>query len=103
MTDPKLLAQLLHDTYSGSSDHKGYAWHGDPLLAILKGVSAKQAATKPKGASHSIWELVLHIANWEEITLRRLKGEKVEWLQDSPVDWPRVTATSEVEWKQTLK
>src|SRR5262249_44475572 len=70
---------------------------------ILKGVTAAQATKKPPGASHSIWELVLHIANWEEITVRRLRGEKVEWVQDSPIDWPGVDGTSEAEWQKTLQ
>ena len=103
MTEAKFLAQLIKDVYAGNRDHGGYAWHGDPLNRILKGVTAKQAAAKPKGAKHSIWELTLHIANWEEITLRRVCGERVEWIQDSPVDWPRVSDTSDAAWKKTLR
>lgn len=102
MIDTAFLAKLLHDAYAGAPDHGGYAWHGAPLLTTLAGVTAAQAAAKPAGVTHSIWELVLHIANWDEITIRRLGGEPVEWEQDSPVDWPRVTSAAEAEWKLAL-
>src|SRR5215472_3065610 len=102
MTDAQLLAQVISDAYAGNANHRGYSRHGDPLTQILKGVTATQAAAKPKGATHSIWELVLHIANWEEIALRRLHGERVEWVQDSQLDWPRVNGTTSSDWKKAL-
>jgi uncharacterized damage-inducible protein DinB len=54
---------------------EGNAWHGPALLELLKGVDAATAAAKPFTDVHSIWELVLHIAAWDNAGLRRLKGE----------------------------
>ena len=101
-TDAQLLAKVIADVYAGNANHRGYSRHGDPLSQILKGVTAAKAAAKPKGATHSIWELVLHIANWEEIALRRLRGETVEWDRDSQLDWPRVNGTTSSDWKKAL-
>ena len=103
MTDAQLLAQVITDVYASNSNHRDYSRHGDPLSRILKGVTAAKAAAKPKGATHSIWELVLHIANWEEIALRRLRGETVEWVQDSQLDWPRVNETTSSDWTKALR
>ena len=80
---------------------QGEAWHGPSLREILAGVSAAQAAARPIAAAHSIWEIVLHIAAWESIVLRRLGGEVVSDV-GSEVDWPPVRETSEAEWQSAL-
>ena len=54
--------------------HDGDPWHGSPVKAILKGVTAEQAATPPPNGAHSIWELVLHMTAWTNEVRRRLAG-----------------------------
>jgi uncharacterized damage-inducible protein DinB len=78
----------------------GEAWHGDSLFELLKGVSAKQAAARPIGNAHSIWELVLHIAAWDGALLRRLAGDAVE--PSDAENFPRVTDESEAAWRKAL-
>ncbi len=56
----------------------GEAWHGESLFQILNGVTAAQAAARPITSAHTIWELVLHIAAWDNAALRRLGGATVE-------------------------
>jgi uncharacterized damage-inducible protein DinB len=51
--------------------------------------------------AHSIWEIVLHIAVWEEVVRRRLAGEIVE-LSDAE-DWPSVNDTSAPAWEKTVE
>ena len=81
--------------------HEGDAWHGPSLHEILAGISAAQAAAHPIPAAHSIWELVVHIAAWEETFCRRLQGQaKVE---PDAGDFPAVTETSETAWQQALQ
>ena len=46
---------------------EGDAWHGDSIKELLAGVTAATAAARPIKNAHSIWELVLHIAAWDEI------------------------------------
>jgi uncharacterized damage-inducible protein DinB len=78
----------------------GEAWHGDSLFEILKDVSAKQAAARPIGNAHSIWELVLHIAAWDGVVARRFGGAVAE-LADAE-NFPRVTDASEAAWRRAL-
>jgi uncharacterized damage-inducible protein DinB len=78
---------------------EGEAWHGPSLTAILKGVTAAQAAARPFSDAHSIWELVFHIAAWEKAGVRRLGGDPANLSDDE--DWPGVTDTSEHAWEQT--
>ena len=56
----------------------GDAWHGPALLELLEDVDAATAAAKPLPDAHSIWELVLHVAAWDNAGLRRLAGEKAK-------------------------
>lgn len=57
----------------------------------------------PVAGAHSIWELTLHIANWNEAIVRRLAGEEVEAEIDSEGDWPRIVADDADAWKQTVE
>jgi len=74
----------------------GEAWHGPSVLALLEGVTAQQAAAHPVPGAHSIWELTLHIAAWENACKRRLEGDAAQ-LSDEE-DWPAVTDVSEEAW-----
>lgn len=78
---------------------EGDAWHGPPIVAALDGVTAAQAAAHPIPGAHSIWELTLHIAAWEEACRRRLGGDPAQ-LADSE-DWRPITDTSEAAWERT--
>jgi uncharacterized damage-inducible protein DinB len=79
---------------------EGDAWHGDSLLEILSGVGAKAAAAHPIPDAHSIWELVLHIAAWDDIAVRRSQGTAVQPTDEQ--NFPPVKDTSESAWQQTL-
>jgi uncharacterized damage-inducible protein DinB len=89
--------ERISDQFQRSFD--GKAWHGPTVLALLEGVSAAQAATRPVASAHSIWELVQHIDAWERACIRRLKGDPA-YLTDEE-DWPAVTDTSETAWTRT--
>lgn len=57
--------------------HEADAWHGMSLREALTGLSPEQAAAHPLPNAHSIWEIVNHIAGWEDVFRRRLEGEVV--------------------------
>lgn len=80
---------------------EGEAWHGPSIKEVLAGVTAKQAAAKPIPNAHSIWELVLHVATWENAVRLWVKGEKHEVSKEE--DWRAVKDTSETAWKKTLQ
>jgi len=77
----------------------GEAWHGPSVLKILDGVTAQQAAAHPIPGAHSIWELTLHIAAWENACRRRLEGDPAQ-LSDEE-DWPTIEDTGEEAWHAT--
>ncbi|MGA7189619.1 MAG: DinB family protein, partial [Candidatus Acidiferrales bacterium] len=64
----------------------GDAWHGPSLESLLEGVTAEQASKHPIPSTHSIWELVNHIASWNSIVAHRASGEKVDVSPEQ--DWP---------------
>jgi hypothetical protein len=69
-TDVRLLLDLLSEAFDKKS------WHGPNLRGSIRGVSAKQAAWRPKPRAHNIWELALHAAYWKYVLRRRITGEK---------------------------
>jgi uncharacterized damage-inducible protein DinB len=76
----------------------GGAWHGDSLFEILKGVDAAQAAARPIAGAHSIWELVLHIAAWDDAVRRRMTGVAVRLSGQK--NFPPVVNTSDAAWSE---
>jgi uncharacterized damage-inducible protein DinB len=48
------------------------SWHGTNLRGSIRGVSPRQAASRPAAGRHNIWELVVHAAYWKYIAWRRL-------------------------------
>jgi uncharacterized damage-inducible protein DinB len=80
---------------------EGEAWHGPSVKEVLSGVTAEKAALKAVPGAHSIWELVHHIAAWEEIAFRRVNGENTGDAPDE-VDWPPVNDTSDEAWGRAL-
>jgi len=91
---PRILDQL-------DRTFQGEAWHGPPLRELLKNVSARQANLKPPLGSHCIWEIVLHITAWQDVTRRRLAGETIVDLPPD-LDWQRIPESNEAAWQQTI-
>ena len=71
MSESARIADQLRRAFDGE------AWHGDSVLEILKNVTPEQAARHSLKGAHSIWELVLHIAAWDDAVLRRMSGAAV--------------------------
>ena len=80
--------------------HDGDPWHGSPLMAILKGVTAEQAARTPPNGAHSIWELVLHVTAWRNETARRAAGAPAG--EPAEGDYPPVGDPTPARWKAAL-
>lgn len=94
MSEATRIADQLRRAFHGE------AWHGDSLFEILADVTAERAAVRPLAHTHTIWELVLHIAAWDGAVLRRLGGDAVE-LSDAE-NFPPVTDANELAWRQAL-
>ena len=81
--------------------YEGPAWHGPSIKESLQGVTAEQAHRRPLANAHSIWELVHHIAVWEDVGRRRLEGDPAEVPISSPEDWPPAEDASEAAWEKS--
>ena len=94
MTEVERILDQLKRAYEGE------AWHGPSIQQVLEGITAAQARARPLRNTHSIWELVHHIAVWEDVGRRRLEGDPAEVPISSPADWPPAADTSETAWEQ---
>lgn len=81
---------------------EGNAWHGPAVKEVLKGITARQAVKKPIPRAHSIWELVLHIAVWENAVKHWVSGDPSFEVSDEE-NWQKLKNKSEAAWKKTLK
>ncbi len=64
----KLVLALLDEAYEKKT------WHGPNLKQSIKGITAKQAAWRPRPGRHNIWEVTLHAAYWKYAVRRRIEG-----------------------------
>lgn len=94
MSQTALLADQIRRAFDGE------AWHGDSVSEILTGIDARTAAAKPVPGAHSIWELLLHIAAWDDAIIRRAKGNAVQLSEGE--NFPPVHDTSEAAWRMAV-
>ena len=87
--------ESIRDQFQRAFD--GQAWHGPSVLSLLEGVTAEQAAAHVSPGAHSMWELTLHIAAWEDACRRRLEGDPAQLTDDE--NFPPVSDTSESAWE----
>ena len=81
--------------------YDGDCWHGPPLTEVLKGITPKMAAAKHKHLTHSIWELVNHLALWIEIvTLRTVESRPIG--DPATGDFASPGDASDEAWQKTL-
>ena len=78
----------------------GGAWHGPSLEEVLSGVDAGTAAARPIPDAHTIWEIALHIATWQEVVRRRIAGHEVTPTEAE--NWPRVEQPSDAAWEAAV-
>jgi uncharacterized damage-inducible protein DinB len=94
MTESIRLADQIRRAF------EGHAWHGDSVLELLADVHAKTAAARPISNAHSIWEILLHIAAWDDVVRRRIGGTAVTLSEEQ--NFPPVKDTSEAAWRQAI-
>lgn len=82
-------------------EHEGDPWHGTPLVTLLDGITAAQAARKPIAAGHSIWEIVLHVTGWKLEVARRVGGAPAGEPPDG--DWPDVGEPTPARWSAAVQ
>ena len=94
---------LILQAYRGEAGRSdATAWHGPSLDKVLDGVTTEMALARPFAGGHNIWELVLHIAQWDSICARRLRGESIPTTTGDSDDWPALPGADEPSWQATL-
>jgi uncharacterized damage-inducible protein DinB len=94
LAEPARIADQLRRAFDGE------AWHGSALLELLADIDATTAAAKPLADVHSIWELVLHVAAWDEAALARLSGKKCQ--PQGAANFPPVVNPTPVTWRKAV-
>jgi uncharacterized damage-inducible protein DinB len=89
------LARQLSQAFTGP------VWHGPALAELLNDVTLSEARAHPLADGHSIAELVVHLTAWCEIAGRRLAGFAGE--ATAAEDWPAVDASTEEQWRASVK
>lgn len=81
--------------------YRAKAWHGPALMETLDGVGPALAARHVRRGVHSIWELVEHIASWNEIVTDRLEGRSP--TVTPAYNFPPVPRATPAAWLATRK
>jgi hypothetical protein len=87
--DDKILRQHLRVLLSGAEAHVDWA-------SALKGLPKKLRGARPKGADHSLWELLEHarIAQWDILEFcRNPKHVSPEWPSGY---WPKQASPGKI-------
>lgn len=80
----------------------GPAWHGDPVMEILRRMNADQAARRLMPSAHSAWEILNHMIAWQEHTARMCEGGGSTPLEGE-ADWPPVSISGEAAWTAAVE
>ena len=80
---------------------RGSAWHGDPVWKILEGITAQEAARRPIGNAHNIWELVMHVTYWETVACQRIRNLPSKYSK--ALNFPPTPKPGTTSWNRTLK
>jgi uncharacterized damage-inducible protein DinB len=91
-----LLLSILDEGYSRK------AWQGPNLRGALRGVTAREAAWRPRSGRHNIWELVMHAAYWKYAVWRMLTGERRGSFPERGSNWFSRSVGSEKKWRADL-
>jgi hypothetical protein len=84
------VAESLRQSLSGDP------WHGPSVVALLADVTPGDATFHPVAGSHSILEIVLHLAAWTQEVGSRLGGKPP--ALPAMGDWPPWTGDAGTAW-----
>ena len=69
-----------------------------PWGKAVSGLTAEQAAWKPAGGHHSIWEIVLHMTYWREYELGKANGKTRDEEEIARRNWGTIEDISKSAW-----
>jgi uncharacterized damage-inducible protein DinB len=81
--------------------HRAKAWHGPALLESLAGVTPAMAAKRVVKGAHTIWDLVEHVATWNDAVALRLSGGVPQVTPET--NFPKLSRPTPAAWKKSLR
>jgi uncharacterized damage-inducible protein DinB len=94
MSEKRRTLDLLDRAY------RAKAWHGPALLETLDGMNAAMAAKRVVKSAHTAWELVEHLATWNEVVALRLAGTPPRITPE--MNFPKTPRPTPGAWKNTV-
>jgi len=95
MSEKRRILDLLDRAF------RAKAWHGPALLQTLDRMSAAWAAKRVVKGGHTAWELVDHLATWNEVVALRLAGGKPNVTPE--MNFPPTPRPTPAAWQKTLR
>src|SRR5215216_1436642 len=91
------IIHMLKEAYEGGP------WHGRSIKALLAEVTHEVGLRKPDANSHSIAELIYHMAIWRDFTVSRLQpdGRPVSYFDEN--DWQQLDHNDPQTWTKGLQ
>ena len=81
----------------------GQPWFGTGLSKTMDEIPHSAINHKTETMSHSIGELVIHIINWRNYAIQKIKGNKEFDIEtNSDMDWLSLENISEAHWVTLL-
>lgn len=87
----KALSDILSKGLHGHNTHM-------ESLRILKGLTHEMASQKVEGDIFSSWEILYHIIYWQNICVKAIRGESIDWESVKGKDWPSYSEEDIAEW-----
>ena len=95
MAEKRRLLDLMDRAY------RAKAWHGPALMESLAGVTPAMAAKRVVKGAHTIWDLVEHLATWNDAVALRLSGGKPQVPPEK--NFPKLPRPTPAAWKKALR
>ena len=95
MSERQRILDLLDRAY------RTKAWHGPALLETLDGMNAAMAAKRVVKGAHTAWELVDHLATWNEVVAMRVAGQRPTVTPE--MNFPMTPRPTPAAWKRSLR
>lgn len=95
--DDKAAERLARRALSGKASHA-------QTKEVFSGLALKAAGSKPRGASHSVYELLWHMSYWQDWAIAWLDGEKPAVPRHASGSWPAEAGPAgKTEWEEAVK
>jgi len=92
-----VLDRMIRHVLSGKGAHV-------EASAVFDGLRWKLAGVRPRGVSHSAFQLLNHMTYWQEWAVRWLDGEHPAIPKHASGSWPGGEAlTTAADWRRTIK